>query len=206
MRWQQSQKMERMQEDPHKWLEDVLGDEPMKWVKSKNEEVIAAVGDPAKTTAYARILAILDSKDKIPNLHRIGNADGQFYNYWQDDVHVQGIWRKTTLDSYRRGSPEWKTVIGKMPCSMDVHEQNQTCQYIYVNMYTSTHMNVHTCMYICMCVCVCVFVCVCAYIHLYIFVSSIWFKAPYRVLCACMQIGCKVLVRNHTYRTRNVYT
>jgi len=98
-------------DDPHKWLEEVLGDEPLKWVKSKNDEVIAAVGDPTTTTTYQRILAILDSKDKIPNLYRIGGPDGFFYNFWQDDVHVQGIWRKTTLASYKTGAPEWKTVI-----------------------------------------------------------------------------------------------
>ena len=28
-------------DDPHKWLEEVLGDEPLAWVKSKNDEVIA---------------------------------------------------------------------------------------------------------------------------------------------------------------------
>ena len=97
--------------DPHKWLEEVLGDEPLAWVKSKNDEVIAAVGDPTTTEAYKRILAILDSKDKIPNLFRIGGPDGLFYNFWQDDKHVQGIWRKTTLASYKSGSPEWSTVI-----------------------------------------------------------------------------------------------
>lgn len=98
-------------EDPHKWLEDVLGEEPMKWVASKNEEAFAAIGDPTSTSTYKRILAILDSKDKIPNLYRIGGPDGFYYNYWQDDVHVQGIWRKTTLESYKSGTPDWKTVI-----------------------------------------------------------------------------------------------
>ena len=73
--------------------------------------MIAAVGDPVTTATYKRILEILDSKDKIPSLYRIGGPDGLFYNYWQDDVHVQGIWRKTTLASYKSGSPEWHTVI-----------------------------------------------------------------------------------------------
>ena len=73
--------------------------------------MISAVGDPLTTATYKRILSILDSKDKIPSLYRIGGADGSFYNYWQDNVHVQGIWRKTTLASYKSGSPEWHTVI-----------------------------------------------------------------------------------------------
>ena len=33
------------------------------------------------------------------------------YNFWQDDVHVKGIWRRCTLDEYRKGSPEWELVL-----------------------------------------------------------------------------------------------
>ena len=97
--------------DPHKWLEDVLGDRPMSWVKSRNEECIASLGEPTKTETFKRILGILDSKDKIPSLYRIGGPGGHFYNFWQDDVHVQGIWRKTTYESYKSGAPDWQTVI-----------------------------------------------------------------------------------------------
>ena len=41
---------------------------------------------------------------------RIGN-DGWFYNFWRDENHVQGIWRRTTLESYRSAAPVWETVI-----------------------------------------------------------------------------------------------
>jgi len=71
---------------------------------------VTAVGDPAATESYKRILSILDSKDKIPGITRIGN-DGWYYNFWRDETHVQGIWRKTTLESYRSAAPEWQTVI-----------------------------------------------------------------------------------------------
>lgn len=99
------------QADPHKWLEEVLGEKPLAWVKERNIECIAAVGEPKDTDTYKRILTILDSKDKIPNLYRIGGPEGMYYNFWQDDVHVQGIWRKTSMESYKSGKPEWKTVI-----------------------------------------------------------------------------------------------
>ena len=41
---------------------------------------------------------------------RAGN-DGWYYNFWQDETHVRGIWRRTTLDSYRTAAPEWHTVL-----------------------------------------------------------------------------------------------
>ncbi len=71
--------------DPHKFLEDVLGEEPLAWVKERNANCIAAVGEPTQTNDYKRILSILDSKDKIPHIAQIG--DGMFYNFWQDDKH-----------------------------------------------------------------------------------------------------------------------
>jgi prolyl oligopeptidase len=35
--------------DPHAWLEDVLGEKPLAWVKEKNAACLASVGDPTKT-------------------------------------------------------------------------------------------------------------------------------------------------------------
>ena len=99
--------------DPHKFLEEVLGEKPLAWVKERNAECIDKYGDPTKTEDYKRILAILDSKDKIPGIAQIGNStkNGMYYNFWQDDKHVQGIWRKTTLESYQTKNPEWHTVL-----------------------------------------------------------------------------------------------
>mmetsp|Transcript_31869 Transcript_31869/g.52548 ORF Transcript_31869/g.52548 Transcript_31869/m.52548 type:complete len:814 (+) Transcript_31869:124-2565(+) len=100
--------------DPHKFLEEVLGKEPLAWVKERNVDCIAKYGNPTQTEDYKRILSILDSKDKIPSIAQIGNStngNGMYYNFWQDDKHVQGIWRKTTLESYQTKSPEWQTVL-----------------------------------------------------------------------------------------------
>jgi len=98
--------------DPHLWLEDVLGERQLAWVEDVNKKCIDAVGDPKETEAYERIKAILDSKDKIPHAYRIGNdADSQYYNFWQDANHVQGIWRRTTLESFKTKEPKWTTVL-----------------------------------------------------------------------------------------------
>ena len=34
-----------------------------------------------------------------------------YYNFWQDDKNVRGIWRRCTLDEYRKPSPAWETVL-----------------------------------------------------------------------------------------------
>ena len=98
--------------DPHKWLEEVLGEKALEWVEGKNADAISALGDPKDSELYRRILAIYDSKDKIPAAYRVGGAAGSHvYNFWRDDQHVQGIWRKCTLESYASATPEWSTVI-----------------------------------------------------------------------------------------------
>jgi prolyl oligopeptidase len=33
------------------------------------------------------------------------------YNFWQDAEHRKGLWRRTTLDSYRTDDPDWETLL-----------------------------------------------------------------------------------------------
>ncbi|NCX99095.1 MAG: S9 family peptidase, partial [Planctomycetia bacterium] len=95
--------------DPHQWLEEVAGERQLEWVKARNAEAVAALaaGD-AFTTLEERLLAILDSKEKIPYVSKIGD---RYYNFWQDAAHPRGLWRRTTLDSYRGPEPAWETVL-----------------------------------------------------------------------------------------------
>ena len=95
--------------DPHQWLEEVAGERQLEWVKARNAEAVAALaaGD-AFTTLEERLLAILDSKEKIPYVSKIGD---RYYNFWQDAAHPRGLWRRTTLASYRGPEPAWETVL-----------------------------------------------------------------------------------------------
>ena len=49
-------------------LEDVLGEEPLKWVKEQNKVCLDTVGDPTKKPQYRRILNIYDSKVSLQKL------------------------------------------------------------------------------------------------------------------------------------------
>eukprot|EP00927_Polykrikos_kofoidii_P025266 TRINITY_DN22734_c0_g1_i1.p1 TRINITY_DN22734_c0_g1~~TRINITY_DN22734_c0_g1_i1.p1 ORF type:complete len:846 (-),score=122.50 TRINITY_DN22734_c0_g1_i1:79-2517(-) len=94
--------------DPLEWLEDVQGDRALEWVRAQNEAAVEDIGDPSTSEAYKRILAILDSKEKIAYIGRIGQW---YYNFWQDEAHEKGLWRRTSLESYRTADPEWQTVL-----------------------------------------------------------------------------------------------
>ncbi len=95
--------------DPFLWLEEIQGARALAWVKEQNArttKVLEAVPEFAPTVA--KTLAILDSKEKIPTPDLLGAA---VYNFWRDGEHQHGLWRRTTLDSYRTSSPAWETVL-----------------------------------------------------------------------------------------------
>ncbi len=96
-------------DDPFAWLEDVQGDKSLAWAKEHNAKTIAVLeARPEYKPIYARTLQILDSKDKIPTPELYGDA---VYNFWKDDQHERGIWRRTTIASYRTAAPQWETVL-----------------------------------------------------------------------------------------------
>jgi len=95
--------------DPFLWLEDVSGERALRWVRDRNAASVGALAESDRFRALeSRILGILDSKERIPFVSRIGDS---FYNFWRDAAHPKGLWRRTTLDEYRRAEPDWETVL-----------------------------------------------------------------------------------------------
>jgi len=97
------------EDDPFMWLEDIGGAKALEWVKAQNAATtreLEAVN--VFKPLYNRTLQILDSKDRIatPSLRA-----STVYNFWQDGAHERGIWRRTSLGSYRTAAPQWETVI-----------------------------------------------------------------------------------------------
>ncbi|MEO6102458.1 MAG: prolyl oligopeptidase family serine peptidase [Pseudoxanthomonas sp.] len=95
--------------DPYAWLEDVTGEKSLEWVKARNarsEAEIAAT--PEFKQLEGKILAMLDSDAKIPGVQKIGDF---YYNFWKDKQHERGLWRRTTLDEYRKPQPKWETIL-----------------------------------------------------------------------------------------------
>ncbi|MFP3715076.1 prolyl oligopeptidase family serine peptidase [Puerhibacterium sp. TATVAM-FAB25] len=95
--------------DPFGWLEDVEGDAALAWVRERNAHARRTLGaDPMFAATEAAVREVLDSDARIPEVGRIGNL---YYNFWRDAEHERGLWRRTTLESYRSAEPEWETVL-----------------------------------------------------------------------------------------------
>jgi prolyl oligopeptidase len=98
-----------MVDDPFLWLEDVSGEPALDWVRKHNLVTTNELqASPDFEKVRHRLLAILDSKEKIPFVEKFGEF---YYNFWQDDKHQRGVWRRTTLSQYQRPEPEWEVVL-----------------------------------------------------------------------------------------------
>jgi prolyl oligopeptidase len=96
-------------DDPGLWLEEVTGKKALDWVARQNQESTRELAGSAEFKAMdARFMDILNSDARIPGVEKIGD---RYYNFWRDSKHERGIWRRTTLDEYRKAAPEWETVI-----------------------------------------------------------------------------------------------
>ncbi len=95
--------------DPNLWLEDVEGEAALTWVNAQNDRSLAELQAKPWFAGYqADALKVLTSNERIP----YGSVrNGQVYNFWQDDRAVRGIWRRTSLASYKTNSPKWETVL-----------------------------------------------------------------------------------------------
>jgi prolyl oligopeptidase len=95
--------------DEFLWLEEVESPRALAWVREQNartESVLTT--DPRYPRFREQALSILTATDRIPApTFRAGGVD----NFWQDKTNVKGVWRRTTLDSYRTARPRWETVL-----------------------------------------------------------------------------------------------
>ena len=95
--------------DPFAWLEDVEGGRSLDWVRAQNAKTETALAStPQFKQLEDNIRDILDSNAKIPGVEKIG---AYYYNFWKDAEHQRGLWRRTTLDEYRKPEPQWETVL-----------------------------------------------------------------------------------------------
>jgi prolyl oligopeptidase len=97
-----------MAEDPYLWLEEVTGEEALDWVRARNEPTLTEFRDARFEQMRTEALEVLDTDSRIPYVVRRGEY---LYNFWRDAANPRGLWRRTTLNSYRTDSPEWDVLI-----------------------------------------------------------------------------------------------
>ena len=79
------------------------------WARARNADTQHALESrPDYRPTYDKLLAIYNSRDRIPTVTRRGNW---FYNFWQDDQHKRGILRRATLAEFRQRDVPWETVL-----------------------------------------------------------------------------------------------
>ncbi len=95
--------------DENLWLEEVTGEKPLAWVKERNAETAAALEQlPNFKRNENEIKAILLANDRLPAVTQSGKY---LNNFWQDKTHVRGLWRRTTIEEYKKKSPKWDVLI-----------------------------------------------------------------------------------------------
>jgi prolyl oligopeptidase len=96
-------------DDPFLWLEDVQGERALAWARERNAESQALLTAGANYAPLRQqLLDILNSKARIPHVARRGPW---LYNFWQDEAHQRGLWRRTSLAEYRKPEPQWQVML-----------------------------------------------------------------------------------------------
>ena len=95
--------------DPYLWLENVDAEKSLEWVEQWNKKSLDVLtSQPDYQNIYEKNLEIYNSTDRIADPTIYGDY---IYNFWQDQNHIRGIWRRTSLKNYVNGNPVWETVI-----------------------------------------------------------------------------------------------
>ncbi len=94
-------------DDPYLWLEEVTAERALAWVRERTIETVAdlATGERFESIRDG-IREVLDSAEKLPGLRWRGEY---LYNFWQDDPHPRGLWRRTTAEGVRTNT--WEVLL-----------------------------------------------------------------------------------------------
>jgi prolyl oligopeptidase len=95
-------------DDPFLWLEEIEGERAVAWVDAQNARTDAYLRDQHYSADFHAVLAILNADDRIPF---VGKSGDYLYNFWKDAEHPRGLWRRTTMESYRTAEPDWDVLL-----------------------------------------------------------------------------------------------
>ncbi len=103
--------------DPYLWLEDVLGEKAITWVKEQNAKSQKEIeAHPQFAAIRDKTLEVVNSRERIPFVQKRG---AWYYNFWQDSKNIRGVWRRTTLTEFKKPEPKWETMLDLDQLAMD---------------------------------------------------------------------------------------
>lgn len=123
------------QEDPYLWLEDVMGDKAIAWVKAQNAKTqMRLEAQPVFAPIRDKVLEVVNSRERIPAVTQRGEF---LYNFWQDQNNIRGVWRRTTMAEYKKSQlqseTKWETILDLDQLAKDEKEnwvwKGSTCLY-----------------------------------------------------------------------------
>jgi prolyl oligopeptidase len=90
-------------------LEQPLNEQALSWVATQNSLTTAQFAQGSRfQQAKQTTLHWLNDQSNIPWVTHYRDS---LYNFWQDEHHPRGIWRRTNAVSYQSAEPEWETVL-----------------------------------------------------------------------------------------------
>ena len=95
-------------DDPYLWLEEVEGERALDFVERQNRLTLETFGGTGFAADRDLLAAIYDRPDNIPYVTRRG---GLLYNLWKDANNPRGLWRRTTLEEFRKPDPQWDILL-----------------------------------------------------------------------------------------------
>ncbi|WP_369720476.1 prolyl oligopeptidase family protein [Bradyrhizobium sp. LLZ17] len=100
--------LDKPDDDPWLWLEEIEGAPALDFVERQNRLTLQAFGGAAFERDRDALAAIYDRPDNIPYVRRRG---GWLHNLWKDAGHPRGLWRRTTLAEFRKPEPSWEILL-----------------------------------------------------------------------------------------------
>ncbi|MFC3052471.1 prolyl oligopeptidase family serine peptidase [Kordiimonas pumila] len=97
------------QDDPYLWLEDVEGERAIEWVEAHNKKSLERLTTDSRFESIQQgLLQDYNASDKIAYGKLLGGA---VHNFWQDETHVRGLWRRASWRSYTASEPKWVEIL-----------------------------------------------------------------------------------------------
>ncbi len=91
------------------YLEEIDSAPVRRFVEIENVLSVARLKtDPLFPVIEKEILDVITAKDKLP---AIFFHDGQLYQYWQDQVHVRGVLKRTSVADFNAHKNNWEVVF-----------------------------------------------------------------------------------------------
>src|SRR5262249_37896183 len=100
--------LEAPDHDPYLWLEEIESARVLGWVEAQNAATLQRFSDAGVAADRKALKVIFDRPDNIPFPNR---RAGKLFNPWRDAANPRGVWRTTTLESFRSDAPDWDVLI-----------------------------------------------------------------------------------------------